>query len=239
MHVKLTIPTPCHEDFNKMTPTEKGKFCKQCNKEVIDFTELSNRAVSLQIKQGKSLCGRFKVSQLNQEFELHQTNRFPRVAAAVVLASTLFSVVPSFAQKSTEKVTQSMLQKAVLQQNDSLEKFILFKGKVNDDTGELPGVKVTLKGTSITSETDFHGNFSIKIPNTKRKSIILVFSYLGYEQKEIDILTLKKPLIVTLQEDASILGGMVAVGGYVVVEKKSSIFKRIGNLFKKKKNRKN
>jgi len=33
----------------------------------------------------------------------------------------------------------------------------------------------------------------IKIPNKKRKSIILVFSYLGYKKQEIDVLKIKKP----------------------------------------------
>ena len=33
------IKEPCHEDWSKMTRTEKGAFCQSCAKEVIDFTD--------------------------------------------------------------------------------------------------------------------------------------------------------------------------------------------------------
>ena len=59
---KISIPEPCHEDWSKMTPTEKGRYCKACSKEVIDFTHFSNEALHKRITQGESLCGRFTTS---------------------------------------------------------------------------------------------------------------------------------------------------------------------------------
>ena len=41
----LHIPTPCHEDWNKMTQSEKGKFCNACSKQVVDFTLMSDQEV--------------------------------------------------------------------------------------------------------------------------------------------------------------------------------------------------
>lgn len=38
----LYIPKPCHEDWNKMTPTQQGKFCGSCNKQVIDFSLMND-----------------------------------------------------------------------------------------------------------------------------------------------------------------------------------------------------
>jgi hypothetical protein len=35
---QLQIPEPCHEDWNKMTPVHKGRFCDSCEKAVVDFT---------------------------------------------------------------------------------------------------------------------------------------------------------------------------------------------------------
>jgi hypothetical protein len=34
----ISIKEPCHEDWSKMTATEKGAFCQKCALEVIDFT---------------------------------------------------------------------------------------------------------------------------------------------------------------------------------------------------------
>ena len=59
-----------------------------------------------------------------------------------------------------------------------------FSGTVTDNDGNpLPGASVIIKGTTKGSITDFDGNFTIEafVNNT------LVFSYTGYETKEIEI----------------------------------------------------
>ena len=40
-------------------------------------------------------------------------------------------------------------------------------GYVSDNKGNLPGVSVIVKGTTIGTETNFDGKYSIKIPNSK------------------------------------------------------------------------
>jgi len=59
-------------------------------------------------------------------------------------------------------------------------------GIVTDATnGEpLPGVNVILKGTSIGAATDFDGKYTLMVPDFEGT---LVFSYLGYETKEIQL----------------------------------------------------
>lgn len=63
---KIVIQNPCSEDWNKMTPTEKGAFCKKCNLEVIDFTSKT----ALEIKSiltdriGQKTCGHIGRKQL-------------------------------------------------------------------------------------------------------------------------------------------------------------------------------
>ena len=36
----LSIPTPCTEDWNNMTPDKNGKFCAACQKTVVDFSRV-------------------------------------------------------------------------------------------------------------------------------------------------------------------------------------------------------
>src|SRR5680860_789112 len=57
-------------------------------------------------------------------------------------------------------------------------------GKVSDVNGiPLIGVTIIEKNTSNGTTTDFDGNFEINIEN----QAVLVFSYLGFEGKEIPV----------------------------------------------------
>lgn len=57
----------CAENWDKMTPTEKGKFCEVCTKEVIDFTVLSKNEIIAVFKKNnyQALCARAYPSQLS------------------------------------------------------------------------------------------------------------------------------------------------------------------------------
>ncbi len=66
--LNVNIPKPCHEDWSKMTPTQKGAFCGKCQLEVIDFTNLSNNEIKNTLFEacGKRVCGHIKPQQLTE-----------------------------------------------------------------------------------------------------------------------------------------------------------------------------
>jgi hypothetical protein len=53
-------------------------------------------------------------------------------------------------------------------------------GTVSDSSGSLPGVSVSVKGTTKGTETDFDGKYSIKA----KTGDVLRFSYLGFKTTE-------------------------------------------------------
>ncbi|UKN01537.1 hypothetical protein K6119_17580 [Paracrocinitomix mangrovi] len=65
--MKIQIPTPCSEDWNKMTPTEKGAFCDKCAFEVIDFTNQSPEEIkeTLKARSGQRTCGHIAPVQMD------------------------------------------------------------------------------------------------------------------------------------------------------------------------------
>jgi TonB-dependent SusC/RagA subfamily outer membrane receptor len=71
----------------------------------------------------------------------------------------------------------------------------------------LPGVNIRIKGTSFGTETDFDGNYSIKI----KKGDVLVVNYLGYKSVEYLINT-QTTIDVKLEENASSLDEVVTIG---------------------------
>ncbi|WP_397447343.1 MG2 domain-containing protein [Polaribacter sp. R77954] len=91
-------------------------------------------------------------------------------------------------------------------------------GTVSDIDGQpLPGVSVIINGTAFGTETDFDGNYSIKI----KKEDVLVFNYIGF--KSVEFLINKQTNIdVKLEEDAQYLDEVVVIG-YGVDRKKKSL----------------
>ena len=100
--IKISIPDPCHEDWNKMIPNEKGRFCQSCSKTVVDFTTMLPDDIKNYFleNRGKSICGRIKQSQLDsiviqipRSVLYSQTNyhHFFLLALFAVMGTTLFS----------------------------------------------------------------------------------------------------------------------------------------------------
>ncbi|MGH2664513.1 hypothetical protein [Flavobacterium sp.] len=99
---KITIPKPCHEDWNAMTSDETGRFCGSCVKSVVDFTKMNASEIQeyFTLNQGKNVCGRFKNEQVNTfnlqipQSILNKKMTFRKaflLALFVVMGTSLFS----------------------------------------------------------------------------------------------------------------------------------------------------
>jgi len=72
--IQISIPNPCHQSWDEMTPQGQGRHCAHCQKVVTDFTSWSDTALfDFFIKnKNKEVCGRFKHEQLNRRIVPHQ-----------------------------------------------------------------------------------------------------------------------------------------------------------------------
>src|SRR6476620_4114253 len=66
--LQITIPNPCNEHWDSMTPNEQGRHCCSCAKTVVDFTQMTDDEVkNYFIGHAKErVCGRFNTTQLKQ-----------------------------------------------------------------------------------------------------------------------------------------------------------------------------
>ena len=62
---KITVPKPCHEDWNAMIPSDRGRFCNACTTQVVDFTNMSTDEIRDYLSKNTNVCGRFKNEQLD------------------------------------------------------------------------------------------------------------------------------------------------------------------------------
>ena len=180
--LQLTIPEPCHEDWNKMTPVQKGRFCSSCEKNVFDFTRSTDLQIIETYNKNNSICGRFLPSQLDRELF------YPKKKKSVWLATVFFGMITFWNTKMSAqekpKTEQIETPRVVLgkpayhPEKESNE--ITITGIVSDTSGPIPGVNVIVKGSNNVVNTDMKGLFKIKA----KKDDILIFSFMGMEDAE-------------------------------------------------------
>ena len=84
-----------------------------------------------------------------------------------------------------------------------------FSGKVTEENGQpIPGVSISLKGTSKGTNTDVNGNFKIEVMD---ENSILVFSFVGFETQEISVGKTDN-LLIKLKVNTKLLSEVVVVG---------------------------
>ena len=87
---------------------------------------------------------------------------------------------------------------------------IIVAGKVisGDDNQSLPGVYVTIKGTTQGTVTDANGTYKIEVPSEES---ILVFSFVGFVNQEVTVNN-RSDINITLMPDVTSLAEVVVVG---------------------------
>lgn len=85
------------------------------------------------------------------------------------------------------------------------------------DKLSLPGVNVTVKGTTTGTVTDGSGNFTIKVPNNKA---VLLFSFIGFESKEV-VVGEQTKINIALKDESAMLENVVVTALGIKREKKA------------------
>lgn len=82
------------------------------------------------------------------------------------------------------------------------------KGKVTDSGEGIPGVNISIRGTSTGTVTDVQGDYSLQVPSG---DAVLVFSSIGYESQEIPV-NGRATINVDMAVDVQQLNEVVVVG---------------------------
>jgi hypothetical protein len=197
----LNIPTPCHEDWDAMTPVDKGKFCGSCQKQVVDFTSMSDRQVAEFFKKPStgSVCGRFMTDQLGRSIEIPK-KRIPWVKYffQVALPAFLFSAkaIAQKPAKTKQTVSAKPSTKIACTFPDIIGDVVVLpikgelkdlrikditKAKVINETGEVvPYASIETEKSRIKMMADSNGVFELDKSLLVKEENILVSS-VGFE----------------------------------------------------------
>ena len=230
----LTIDKLCSEKFNQFTQTNSGGFCNSCQKEVMDFRNMSDEKLVEYFKNNQAnTCGYFKTTQLKEYSNLNDNRNGAKfkylriIGFAFFSALSLHNIQAQEKQPVTEIVEQNKSLKINQIKNNDEQKGLL-AGVVSDDTGPLPGANIILKGTTIGTSTNFDGEFVF--PKKLEKGDILIFSFLGYETQTIEIKENQNILNVNMGgNDSFVLMGEVEVNE--VYKSKRTLWQKIKDIF--------
>lgn len=222
----VTVPQPCHEDWQAMAPAQRGRFCQSCQKTVTDFTHMSDaEVVEWLSKQKGNTCGRFRTDQLGKELlaAAAATRQRWTWRAAIIALSAWFSTKAAEAQavSSNTKLEQSPPSinnsSTVSPPAKSLAaNSLAIKGIVLDSTtnAPIPGATVVLKGTHLGVPTDVRGEFNLRLPpdlEIEQQKVLVNFIGLTSQEFSLRDSLMKEKLVIYLAPDHNGLTGEVVV----------------------------
>jgi hypothetical protein len=176
-HLKITIPEPCHEGWENMTPSEKGRFCGSCQKQVVDFTRMSDSQMIVFFKQkaNRNVCGHFEKNQLDHYIDIPK-KRIPWVRYFFQFIIPAFLATRTVAQSPQLAVTA--VQTQVDNNNIRGKVFVpringTVSGRVVDNEGKgVADVRISVQLTTDTTITDSDGNFKLEYHGNSRKLMV-------------------------------------------------------------------
>lgn len=196
-----------------------------CQKEVVDFTGLSDDQVLNHFHSNKGkTCGRFYRTQLNRR--VLPTKEVSRPSLVKMAFGALLAVFSSKTALGQEAAPAKGTINYEIPKNDlvpitpkdtRLPNPVTIEGVVIDSTTTetLIGASVLLNNTEIGCSTDIDGRFSLVVPSKHvTDTMSISVSFIGYETKRIWVGTDNTPLKIELGMDSSVLlGDIVVVGG--------------------------
>lgn len=197
--VQLTLSSPCHENWNAMTPTEQGRHCQACCKTVIDFTTMTDREIAeyiLHYSAGNT-CARVYDNQLNRQIQAPPERKgswkyFWSIALSSLLISyrSLAQVQPP--RKAPAAISGMDISKVkdgpvirlggitAHRVKDTITTTV--NGRIVNEQGiPVPFASITLNNPTRVFVADVEGNYSFSIRSEQISFTEMMISAAGYE----------------------------------------------------------
>ncbi len=211
--LQLSIPEPCHENWQQMTATEKGRFCNACAKEVVDFSKMTDIQVLNYFTTitNENVCGRALPEQLDRTISRTDTpkKKLFWYWNYIIMFFMLFG-------KGNAVKAQGGIRPGTeitpVKQNDIRGQMVagetgsrVISGKVTDiDGNPISFASIKIKGTNTGVSADANGVYMIKVSHND----ILIISGASFMSIEVPV-GMKKVVNVSLEY--AWLGGIIFV----------------------------
>lgn len=196
--IHVTIPEPCHENWQQMTPNEQGRHCMSCQKTVVDFTLMSDQEILDYISRASSsVCGRFNNDQLNKTYAERKNK------PAFTFRYAWNMIVATFLVTGNATETQAQGKVAVEKKenwqrppgNAFVGTVVIWDpvvqqvtGVIMDDSTNKPVsyASIRIKGAKAGISANEAGEFALTVP-TRKDKLKLIVSAIGYADNEFEV----------------------------------------------------
>lgn len=220
--MNILVKKPCEKTFSSFAKTSQGAFCNFCNKEVIDFRNMTSTELLKFFEENQSItCGIFKTSQMKTYSKplVYKTKTHFNYLMALSFALCSLVGIQNIQAQQTNALTET---------TKTSEQVGLLTGTVLDHENlPLPNMSIVLKGTKVGTSTNFDGEFTF--PQKLKEGDVLIFSSLGYSPKSIKIG--KDQAVLNVVMEAELVELMGAVDTNQSYKSKRSLWQKIRGIF--------
>lgn len=223
-NLTLQVAEPCHENWNRMTVADQGRFCQSCQKTVTDFSQMNDKEILQYLSQrGADTCGRFSNDQLNRTLIAEDKKKYSWPYIWNIVLATLLTASTANAQPKTSPVKKTAVpKKRVVPKEDFLMGEVVFtmprqlhlvKGAVIDSKTNLPipFASVQVEGSESGVSADANGKFSFNVLFNANEMTVSV-SAIGYTKQEYTVTNTTNMVSFYLDPEVQLLDEIVITG---------------------------
>jgi hypothetical protein len=200
--IQLRLDHPCTQKWSEMTPSGRGRFCGSCQKNVVDFTAMTDNEILQFIQANTSgFCGQFRATQLNRELVHTKLNgnssRLHSLLTGLAIAGAAGALPaqvadtttpPAVVIDSTHRTGPVCLRPDAVKTTD-----LTLTINVTDTLIHQPVAfaAITLHGmTAVSGTTDSAGNITFRIAHDSLPdSLTMTVQRAGYQLQTVTVHT--------------------------------------------------
>jgi hypothetical protein len=220
-NIKLSVPNPCNEDWDSMTPNEQGRHCGKCDKTVIDFSLFTDKQlIEFFANVTGRICGRYNPLQVERELVYIEPKNYflHKLFLGIALTAGITSSVSANYnyRRLPEQGFKSINEENELQLASGNDTTNYVKGRLlNKETHKaITNAFMTIKELNLEIKTDSSGNFKFFVPKKLQNieftiEVMSTVRYEGYEETKLNLFGATYPVTTDIEVSQMIIRAMV------------------------------
>lgn len=204
----ISIPTPCHENWQNMDEVQQGRFCHSCAKTVVDFSAMTDQQVIDYLSNTQNVCGRIdagKMDMINHKLRIEGLEPIGWLKK-IGIAIAMLSLAPFAKLQAQTKPEQHQTDNTTSPSAIVLGKVLpapsnqyVISGRITDKNGmPLPGSIITVQNNkNYKAVADTNGSFVLNVPDGEK---LIDVNSIGYFSKSFTVGG-NKNYIIKLEEE--------------------------------------